>query len=84
MPSDFAKQFGAVVRKRRLNARLSQEKLAEVAGLHPTYISMVERGVRNPTLDVADKIARALDIALSRLIEQAQKHRVGARGKKLQ
>ena len=42
-------------------AGLSQEKLAETAGLHPTYVSMVERGIRNPTLDVAARIAKALE-----------------------
>ena len=52
-------------------AGLTQEKLAERAGLHPTYISMVERGVRNPTLDAAVRIAKALKVALPRLIEEA-------------
>ncbi len=72
MPGNVSKQFGAAVRDRRAAARLSQEKLAESAGLHPTYISMVERGIRNPTLDVAARIAKALKISLPRLIEQAQ------------
>lgn len=53
-------------------AGVSQEKLAEAAGLHPTYVSMVERGIRNPTLDVAARIAKALKVTLPRLIEQAQ------------
>lgn len=53
-------------------AHLSQEKLAERAGLHPTYISMVERGLRNPTIDAAAKIAKALKVTLPRLLEEAQ------------
>ena len=61
---------------------LSQEKLAEAAGLHPTYVSMVERGVRNPTLDVAARIAKALKFSLPRLIEQAQTRRPATKAKK--
>lgn len=56
-------------------AGFSQEQLAERAGLHPTYVSMVERGVRNPTLDVSDRIAKALEIALPKLLEEAQQFR---------
>lgn len=69
------------VRDRRMAAGLSQEKLAEAAGLHPTYVSMVERGIRNPTLDVAARIAKALKISLPRLIEHAQS-RHGSKAKK--
>jgi transcriptional regulator with XRE-family HTH domain len=78
---NISKQFGAAVRDRRMAAGLSQEKLAETAGLHPTYVSMVERGVRNPTLDVAARIAKALEVSLPRLIEQAQ-NRHGSKAKK--
>lgn len=78
MPDSISKNFGALVRDRRIAAGLSQETLAEAAGLHPTYISMVERGVRNPTLDVAARIAKALQISLPRLVEQAQnRHGIG-------
>ena len=81
MAGNISKQFGAAVRDRRMAAGLSQEKLAETAGLHPTYISMVERGVRNPTLDVAARIAKALEVSLPRLIEQGQ-NRHGSKAKK--
>jgi transcriptional regulator with XRE-family HTH domain len=70
--SDVSRRFGTVVRERRIAAGLSQEQLAEAAGLHPTYVGMVERGIRNPTLDVAARIAKALKISLPRLLEQAQ------------
>lgn len=56
-------------------AGLSQEELAERADLHPTYISMVERGVRNPTLDAAARIAKALKVGLPKLVEEAQQQR---------
>ena len=68
----ISKLFGSAVRARRTAAGFSQEKLAERAGLHPTYISMVERGVRNPTLDASARIAKALKVSLPMLIEEAQ------------
>jgi XRE family transcriptional regulator, regulator of sulfur utilization len=69
----ISRLFGSAVRARRTAAGISQEKLAERSGLHPTYISMVERGVRNPTLDAAARIAKALKVTLPILIEEAQK-----------
>lgn len=67
----LSKRFGKAVRHHRLEATMSQERLAELAKLHPTYISMVERGLRNPTLDVAARLAEALTIPLSKLVEEA-------------
>lgn len=64
------------IRSRRMAAGLSQEALAEKAGVHPTYLSMVERGIRNPTLDVASRLAKALKIPLPQLIEEAQQIRI--------
>jgi transcriptional regulator with XRE-family HTH domain len=82
MPSSkISKQFGIVVRNRRTAAGLSQESLAERAALHPTYIGMVERGVRNPTLDVAARIAKALKITLPKCIEEAEAIRPGKTNK---
>jgi transcriptional regulator with XRE-family HTH domain len=49
----ISKRFGVAVRRRRMRANITQEKLAELAGIHPTYVGMIERGIRNPTLDVA-------------------------------
>ena len=53
-------EFGKKVRKYRLNQGFSQEKLAEIAGLHPTYIGSVERGERNIALENIIVISRAL------------------------
>ena len=50
------------IRRLRKDRGLSQEQLAFEAGLHRTYISGVERAVRNPTIVIIDKIARALGI----------------------
>ncbi len=66
--SSISKRFGLVVRSFRIRSGLSQETLAERAGLHPSYVSMVERGTRNATLDVAERIASALQTSLKELI----------------
>lgn len=73
--SNIPRQFGKTVRRRRTAAVLSQENLAERAGLHLTYISMVERGSKNPTLDVAMRISRTLRVPLPHLIEETQSRR---------
>lgn len=57
---DLASTFGTAVRRHRELLRLSQEDLADRSGLDRTYISGVERGVRNPTLQVMQKLADAL------------------------
>jgi transcriptional regulator with XRE-family HTH domain len=63
---------GAAVRHARTEQGLSQEQLALVAGLDRTYISGVERSVRNPTIASLATIARALDRRLSELIAVAE------------
>jgi transcriptional regulator with XRE-family HTH domain len=73
----ISKRFGAVVKRHRTALAISQEALAEAAKLHPTYISMVERGVRNPTLDAAAKIAIALTVPLPDLIAESLKGTTG-------
>ncbi len=73
----ISKRFGLTVRRRRTEAGLTQEALAERAGLHATYIGMVERGIRNPTLDVALRISRALKADLSVLISESLLERAG-------
>lgn len=60
-------QFGTIVRQLRTKRNLSQEKLAELTGLHRTYISEVERGDRNISLVNIYKISQALNIRLSEL-----------------
>lgn len=62
-------QFGAKLRLIREAKGLSQEELAELAGLHRTYVGSVERGERNPTLLILLKLASALEVPLSTLVE---------------
>ena len=60
-------KFGDKIRELRHQKKLSQERLAEMAGLHRTYIGMIERAEKNITLINIEKIARALDVDISRL-----------------
>lgn len=63
------KAFGDMVRLYRKRLGYSQEELAGRAGIHRTYIGGIERGERNPTLAMIHRLARALDIPPSRLLE---------------
>jgi len=65
--ADFKKLFGAAVRLRRDDLDISQEELAGRAGLHRTYISDVERGARNVSLESIHRLADALKIPVSQL-----------------
>lgn len=68
--SELSKQIGQRIRNYRINCGFSQEKLAEKAGCHPTYIGQLERGEKNATLESIEKIANALNISLSQLFEK--------------
>ena len=68
----IAAAFAAVIRKERLAKGLSQEDLAHEAGLHRTYVGLIERGLRNPTIAASHAIALALETTLSRLIREAE------------
>ena len=61
--------FGANVRRFREAKGWSQDKLSEMSGLHRTYISGIERGVRNPTIQIVNEIAAALGIKVSQFFE---------------
>lgn len=62
-------RFGQRLKTLRLQAGLSQEAFADKCGLDRTYISGIERGVRNPTLEVIKVIADGLEIKLSKLFD---------------
>ncbi|MBD3754700.1 MAG: helix-turn-helix transcriptional regulator [Gammaproteobacteria bacterium] len=66
---DVRKKFGKQLRALREERGWSQEEFADRSGLHRTYVSAVERGVRNPTLSVLERLAKALGIKLSELLE---------------
>lgn len=62
--------FGSNVQKIRKQQGISQEKLAEIAKLHRTYIGMIERAEKNITLRNIEKIANALNVEIKELLEQ--------------
>lgn len=64
--------FGEVLRVLRTDRGLSQERLAAGAGLHRTYVSLLERGVNTPTLDAVFALARVLDVQPSDLVQRVQ------------
>lgn len=63
MSENIIQTFASNVRAIRVSLNLSQEELADKAGLHRTYISDIERCRRNVTLDAIQKIANALDVS---------------------
>lgn len=70
--SSISEQVGKRIRAFRLAEGLSQEKLAEMSGCHPTYIGQLERGEKNATLETVEKISAALDISVSTLFEKME------------
>lgn len=70
---DIVKVFGTNLRKYRNELGVSQEKFAEMCGLHRTYISDVERFQRSITLDNVQKIADALGIDTYKLFMEDKK-----------
>lgn len=64
--------FGERLRAIRIRAGISQEALADLADLDRTYISLLERGKRNPSLACVGKLARALKVTVSELCDFAE------------
>lgn len=67
---DICKQVGVNIRRLREQKGWSQEELADRTGLHRTYISGIERGVRNPTITIISKIANPLGVKPAQLLEE--------------
>jgi transcriptional regulator with XRE-family HTH domain len=67
---DIRKIVGRNVREARQAAALSQEALADKAGIDRTYVSGVERGVRNPTVTIVVRLAEALGVTTADLLRQ--------------
>ena len=70
--SILAVEIGQRIRNYRLQKKLSQEELAELCGLHPTYIGQVERGEKNATIESINKISAGLEISLNTLFENIE------------
>ena len=65
---DINEVFGKKVLERRLSLKISQETLANMADIDRTYLPDIEKGKRNVSLRVADKIAKALNVSLKDLL----------------
>jgi transcriptional regulator with XRE-family HTH domain len=65
---DVGRRIGANIKRLREAQGLSQEELADRAGLHRTYVSQLERAVKNATFVSLDKIANALGVSLAEMV----------------
>lgn len=65
--------FGGIIRRLRKDAELTHEELAEMADCHPTYLSLLERGKRNPSLDMVIRLSRALDSPAWKLVQETER-----------
>ncbi len=67
--SPISKRLGSNVKRLRLEKCWSQEDFADRANIHRTYVSDIERARRNPTITIVEKLAKALKVKASVLIE---------------
>jgi transcriptional regulator with XRE-family HTH domain len=70
--SPTGEQFGRAVRQLRLERGLKLQELAKAAGLHWTYLSGIERGLRNPSMRVLVAIARSFGLSTAELVRRAE------------
>jgi len=68
----FKREFGMAVRRRRHKLNLSQEDFADMADIHRTYVSSIELGKVDVGIGVAYKIARGLNLPLSKLLKETE------------
>jgi transcriptional regulator with XRE-family HTH domain len=73
METPIAATFGSVLREKREEAGISQEELADRAGLHRTYVSLIERGKRTASIEVVRRVASALGVSMADLIDATEK-----------
>lgn len=74
MPEKILIQFGHAVRAVRRDRGLSQEHLADICGLHRTYVSDIELGKRNVSLENIEKIAAAFNMSITELFAEVEKN----------
>ena len=67
--TELTKKFGWKVKIERMKKKISQEKLAEIAGLNKNSLGLIERGETTPSIETANNIANALGIKLPDLID---------------
>ena len=74
MQEEIRVAYGKAVRAIRQDKKISQEELADLSGLHRTYISDIELGKRNVSLENIDKIAQALQVKKSELFVEVEQY----------
>ena len=74
MQEEIRVAYGKAVRAIRQNKKISQEELGDLCGLHRTYISDIELGKRNVSLENIDKIAHALQVKKSELFVEVEQY----------
>lgn len=69
MNTKILERLGKNLKKYRIEANLTQEQLAEIVGIHPTYVGKLEAGKNNPSVKMLFKISRALRIKLINIFD---------------
>lgn len=69
---DITRELGLRIRYYRKEKHITQEKLAEICNLHPTYIGQIERGEKNATIESIYRVAMGLNIPMSKLLENVE------------
>ena len=69
MRKEILARFGEKLRQERMKLGMSQEELAARAGVHRTYIGMIERAEKNITLENIEKVCKALNVSLGEFFE---------------
>lgn len=70
---EISKAFGAILRRKREEKELSQEELAHICGLDRTFISLLERGLRQPSLSTVFTIADNLEVPAFELVKEVER-----------
>lgn len=73
MSEDLQRGLGQAIRELRAKRKLSQQQLADAAGIHFTYLSGLERGKRNPSIEVIEQLAEQLGVSSSTLLRRAER-----------
>lgn len=80
MKSEIFLKYGQVIRNIRLSKKISQEALADMVGIHRTYMSDVELGKRNVSLENIEKISLALCVPISEIFRQVENETIESEG----
>lgn len=70
-PQERLRELGAFIREQRSNARMSLRRLSETAGISNPYLSQIERGLRRPSAEILQQIARGLSVSAETLYVRA-------------